>query len=308
MEIVHSGGNPDIANVMVAKFRGDPDLLAEFVDAKEADSTREKKWVVIVSTQFGCPVSCYMCDSGGGYRGDLACSEILSQVDFVVSRYPAETLRDCEKFKVQFARMGEPALNPSVLGALAELPSRYKTKNIVPCVATTAPAISHRWFEKLLEVKREFYSGKIFQLQFSINSTCDRERDRLMPIKKMGFRDISYFGERFVEGGDRKASLNFALMENYSLDAEVIAKNFSPEKFCVKLTPLNPTETAGGSNLRSLFDGDEISEKGTVFLQDLEKYGFDVIVSVGDLKENELGSNCGQSVRRLRNATLSSTV
>lgn len=300
MKIICKTGDPELAEVMVAKFRNDENLLAEFVDAKEVRSPREKKWVVIISTQFGCPVNCQMCDSGGFYKGDLSCDEMLRQVDHVVSLYPSETLRDCEKFKVQFARMGEPALNPAVLDALAELPSRFKTKNLIPCIATTAPEVSREWFEKLLNVKREFYTNKTFQLQMSINSTCERERDRLMPIKKMTFEEISYFGERFVEAGDRKISLNFALMQKLSLNVEVIADNFSPEKFCIKATPLNPTERSKDLQLRSLFDDAKISDDGAEFLSELADRGFDVILSVGDLNENKIGSNCGQSVRYLK--------
>ncbi len=300
MEILKISGDPNLAEVFVAKFRGDGEMLAEFVDAKEANSPRTKKWVVIVSTQFGCPVSCAMCDSGGYYYGDLSAEEMISQVEAVVERRGWDTLAKCEKFKVQFARMGEPALNKEVLTALRLLPSRFKPKSLSPCVATVAPAFARDWFEGLLEIKQELYGETKFQLQFSINSTSERERDGLMPIKKMPFAEIAKFGERFVSRGDRKAALNFALIEGMSHSAEVVAKHFSPESFCAKITPLNPTATASSANLRSKFCDDRISDEGKKFIEGLNKYGFDVILSVGDLKENEIGSNCGQSVRAFR--------
>jgi hypothetical protein len=33
---------------------------------------------------------------------------------------------------------------------------------------------------------------------------------------------------------------------------------------------------------------------------DFERLGYHVIVSIGDLEENRIGSNCGQAVRKVR--------
>jgi len=110
----------------------------------------------------------------------------------------------------------------------------------------------------------------------------------------MSFDEISKFGKRFVKSGERKAALNFATVKGLDYNADVIARHFSPEHFCVKMTPLNPTESADEAGLRSSFE--EIAEP---FAEKLTGHGFDVILSIGDLKENEIGSNCGQSVRRL---------
>ncbi|NLD27609.1 MAG: radical SAM protein [Myxococcales bacterium] len=294
MKIISESGDKNLAEVFVAKFRGDEKFLAEFVDAKDPTMPRNKKWVMILSTQFGCPVKCPMCDSGGNYHGDLSADEILSQVRHILSRYPDEFANSCEKLKIQFARMGEPALNNSVLEALRALPSLVAPKLMIPCVATTAPAASKRWFEELLEIKNELYSEHLFQIQFSINSTDPAQRDHMMPIAKMSFDEISKFGKRFVRRGERKAALNFTTVKGLDYDADVIARHFSPEHFCVKMTPLNPTESADEAGLRSSFE--EIAEP---FAEKLTGHGFDVILSIGDLKENEIGSNCGQSVRRL---------
>jgi 23S rRNA (adenine2503-C2)-methyltransferase len=231
--------------------------------------------------------------------------------------------------------MGEPALNPAVLEVLNALPHRYDNPYLVPCIATTAPAKNSGWFEELLKIKQTIYQGKTFQLQFSINSTDEAERDRLMPIPKWGLSQIAEYGMRFVANGDRKVSLNFALTEGVSVDAQIVARYFDPKKFCIKVTPLNPTETASINQLTTSINppipplikggaggfvpyfkrrnsipnspfekgwsgGICLSQNSNQFISDLQNFGFDVIISIGEPKENDIGSNCGQAVRRLR--------
>lgn len=292
MELLSRTGDPNIAEVFVAQFRNDSKFLVEFVDSRDPNLPKEEKWVIIVSTQFGCPVECLMCDSGGNYKGDLTADEIFAQIDHVVGRYRKGFSSRCRKFKIQFARMGEPAFNPAVLDVIRELPDRYDNPNVIPCVATTAPVSASAWFDKLLDIKRTVYAGKLFQLQFSINSTDERERDRLMPVPKWDLPQIAEYGKRFVENGGRKVALNFALTEGAPVEPEVISRHFNPNKFCIKITPLNPTETASESGLKNAIpNSDHI-------MKELSRKGFDVILSIGELKENEIGSNCGQAIRK----------
>jgi 23S rRNA (adenine2503-C2)-methyltransferase len=39
-------------------------------------------------------------------------------------------------------------------------------------------------------------------------------------------------------------------------------------------------------------------EKHREFVRELERYGYDVIISIGDTRENEIGSNCGMFILR----------
>ena len=328
MKIISKSGDPNLAEVFVAQFRSDPQFLAEFVDSKETGIPREDKWVIIVSTQFGCPVECLMCDSGGNYLGNLTKEDIFAQIDHVVSQYQTGLASHCRKLKIQFARMGEPALNPAVLDVICELPKHYDNPALIPCIATTAPISSSKWFEELLGIKRTLYCNKTFQLQFSINSTNEDERDRLMPIPKWNLKQIAEYGMRFVENGDRKVSLNFALTEGISIDAQVVARYFDPKKFCIKVTPLNPTESARVAKLETAIDPIVVHNERRIkpmpdikspiyarhksyttyemrdaFITNLQKSGFDVIISIGEPRENEIGSNCGQAIRKLRSLT-----
>lgn len=291
-------GDPKLALVYVAKFRGRDDLLAEFVDAKDPVVSKDKKWVIIVSTQFGCPVACPICDAGGDYLGDLRPDEILAQINHVVFNNPPSRMKSVEKFKVQFARMGEPALNPAVLDVLRTLPDRFRTRGLIPCIATIAPLPAAGWFRELLTIRRKVYAKRPFQLQFSINSTDEAVRDRLMPAPKMSLGEIADYTRRFPVDG-RKIGLNFALAQGVPVDAGVIAKFFDPSRCCIKITPLNPTTRSAQAGLETaLCPESPLDAEG--LCSQFKRLGFDVIVSIGDTRENAIGSNCGMAVKSVR--------
>ena len=292
MRIVARAGNPDVAMVHVAEFGG---RFVEFVESLQTGVPREEKWVVLVSTLFGCPIGCPMCDAGGDFSGRLAAAQILAQIDAVVDgRYPDRAV-PARKFKVQFARMGEPALNPAVIDVLGQLPSRYRAPGLMPSVSTVAPSSAGRFFEDLLEVKNEHYPGGRFQLQFSVHSTDPNVRDLLVPVPKWGLDRIGAYGERWRRPGDRKVTLNFALAEGAPVVPESLLEHFDPRAFLVKVTPLNPTYSAIANGLASYIDPER--ESGYPLLDSIRDAGYEVILSIGEKEENLIGSNCGQYVR-----------
>ena len=292
MNILQVTGKPELARVYVANLRNDPANLVEFVDAcSPALGNRLKKWVIIISTQLGCPVNCLMCDAGGGFRGNLSSDEMLGQIKTVVADNGLDP-NACAKFKVQFARMGEPALNPQVITALRDLSELYS--GVIPCLATIGPKDSSRWFAELLIVRDLF---RDFQLQFSVNSTDEALRDVIMPYPKLSLAQLADYGQSFYRPGQRKAVLNFALQPQWPLDSIALSRTFDPKYFVVKLTPTNPTATGSRNHLDLNVDLGAINGKMEEKAQELERQGFWVIRSIGDLEENRIGSNCGQAVR-----------
>ncbi|MFA4875115.1 MAG: radical SAM protein, partial [bacterium] len=208
-------------------------------------------------------------------------------------------LRSVKKFKVQFARMGEPALNSAVLDVLRALPGRFDAPGLIPCIATVAPRSAVEWFEGLMRVRREVYGGRPFQLQLSINSTDDAERDRLMPVPKMSFAELGSYAQRFASFGPRKVGLNFALTGGVRLDPHVVAQHFDPRSACIKITPLNPTYRSRESGLLNGL-AQKAPDRAQRIVDEFMGLGFDVILSIGDARENAIGSNCGMAVRKLR--------
>jgi 23S rRNA (adenine2503-C2)-methyltransferase len=285
-------GSDEVAKVYIAEAEGG--RYVEFVESVEPPLPREKKWVLIVSTLFGCPGGCRFCDAGGSYEGKLSADEILFQIDYMIDRRYPDRRVPAEKFKVQLARMGEPALNDAVLDVLEALPPRYDAPGLMPALSTIAPAGREKFFDRLLDIGRGIYKGR-FQLQFSLHTTDAEKRDWLLPPKKWDFPAIARYGERFFVDGGRKITLNFALAEGMPLDAAILFSHFDPDKFLVKLTPVNPTCEADRSGVRSSIIHGIEPESVTTPLRDV---GYEVLVSIGELEENHIGSNCGQFIKR----------
>lgn len=296
MNVVSSQGKEDLAMVHIGMMRGeDARFGVEFVESLQPPHPRDEKWVLIVSSLFGCPVKCRMCDAGSEYNGCLEAHEILEQIDYMVrKRYPDRRV-PVSKFKVQFARMGEPAYNPNVLSVLRVLPDIYDAPGLMPCISTVAPAKSAAFLDELIYLKDTYYRNGRFQMQFSIHTTDDAKRDELMPVKKLTLGEIAEYGARFWKPGDRKLTLNFALADGYPLDIGAVEGTFSPEKFLIKLTPVNPTHNAASNGLRTVIDPD-MPGSGEDIAESFRAKGFETILSIGEAEENRIGSNCGMYV------------
>jgi len=309
MKIIEEYGNEDLAKVYVARMRDEDScedesrkFVVEFVESTQPPLPRNRKWVLIISSMFGCPVNCRFCDAGGEFSGKLSAEEILDQVMYMVRRRFPDGRVPVQKFKIQFARMGEPSLNPAVLDVMERLPGMLDAPGLYISLSTVAPSSrrARDFFENLITIKERNYPGGRFQMQFSIHTTDVIKRDELIPIKKWSFEEIAAYGERFCnpKNGDKKVTLNFAVMDGYPIEAGVIKEYFDPAKFIIKLTPLNPTVRAFEESLRSGIDPhDESSSMRLVRM--FEREGYDVILSIGELEENLIGSNCGQFVQRV---------
>jgi 23S rRNA (adenine2503-C2)-methyltransferase len=295
MKILNSFGKDELARVYIAEF--DDGRIVEFVESLQPPIPRQDKWVLIISTSFGCPVRCIMCDAGGSYRGTLSTAQMLEQIDFLVSnRYPDHKI-PAKKFKIQFARMGEPSFNEHVIEVLRALPPRYEAPGLMPCISTIAPLGTDTFFDELVTIKRDIYCQGKFQLQFSVHSTDEKIRDTLMPLPKWSLARIAEYGSQFYQTGDRKITLNFALGQDIPLNPHTMREIFSPDYFMIKITPVNPTYAAVKHGMKTLISATTMDIRYEV-VEALRAYGFDTLVSIGEYEENLIGSNCGQYVMR----------
>ncbi|OGH99399.1 MAG: radical SAM protein [Candidatus Melainabacteria bacterium GWF2_32_7] len=295
MKILAKSGRKDIATVYIAEIENGKRI--EFVESIQPPIPRDKKWVLIVSSLYGCPVNCRFCDAGGGYQGKLSTEDLLLQIDYLVKQYFPDNNINIDKFKIQFARMGEPAFNQNVLEVLKELPVIYNAPGLIPSISTIAPVGTEKFFDELLEIKEKYY-GRKFQMQFSIHTTDINFRDWLIPVKKWDFGKIAEYGNKFYKAGDRKITLNFALANNMPVSPQMLLNYFDPDKFLIKITPINPTFKAIKNNINSYI----LPEKSEYeLLNELKAAGYDVILSIGELEENKIGSNCGQYLTTYQN-------
>ncbi|MDP8237506.1 MAG: hypothetical protein P9X24_00320 [Candidatus Hatepunaea meridiana] len=295
MKVIAKLGCEEVAIVYIAETNDGRRF--EFVESVEPPIPREKKWVGIVSTLFGCPVRCPICDAGINYSGKLSCDEILFQIDYLVrQRFPDGRI-PVEKWKIQFARMGDPAFNINVLDVLEALPERYDAPGLMPSISTIAPKGTDGFFTRLLELKRRLFPER-FQFQFSIHSTNHEIRRRLIPVNSWSFSEMAEYGEELFNQKGRKITLNFALIKGIPIDPDVLVRYFNPDVFLIKITPLNPNLSVAKNGLNCRFTCTKEREK---IVSDLKSVGYDVIVSLGELEENAIGSNCGQYVSSVEN-------
>src|SRR5512138_460511 len=164
MKVIKKTGDNSLASVYVAE--SEEGKLIEFVESTQPPFTREEKWVLVISTLYGCPVDCLFCDAGGNYKGRLSYEDLLFQIDYPIREYYPDLNVPAKKFKIQFARMGEPSFNPNVLQLLEDLPQLYHIPGFIPSLSTIAPRGTNTFFNRLLDLKKDRYPTT-FQLQFS---------------------------------------------------------------------------------------------------------------------------------------------
>jgi 23S rRNA (adenine2503-C2)-methyltransferase len=299
MKTVASIGKDDVAVVHIVELENG--RLVECVEAVQPPIPRDQKWVLMISTLYGCPVGCSMCDAGGYYHGRVSAEDMFAQIDFLIRRWYPNGNVPCNQFKIQFARMGDPAFNPAVLDVIESLQDRYQARGFLPSISTIAPQGTDTFFDRLRQIKREKFSSGQFQFQFSIHTTNENLRDKIIPVKKWSFERMAEYGRSFYAESDRKVTLNFALMKNTPIEPDVLLKYFSPDIFLIKITPLNATYHAAKHKLASYIDPLRSGDDYPVVKQ-LRDAGYHVIVSIGEMEENYIGSNCGQYIEsHLRN-------
>jgi len=287
MKILSEHGNDELAKVYIAEL--EDGHMIEFVESIQPPRTRDEKWVNIISTSVGCPVGCKMCDAGGRFERSLAAGEMHAQIEHLANvKFPGGKVTSA-MWKIQLARMGEPTLNPAVLEFLSQL-SEKGHENLVISLSTIGPSNSAPFIQELKKIKDAAFPGR-FQLQFSIHSTDDGCRQRLIPARCLALPEIAALGRQFRGQGDKKITLNFVVMK--------VARLFDGDNFLIKLTPLNPTYRARYHKILPGFDPEK-PETIQKLISDFEAKGFEVILSIGELEENQIGSNCGQYINRER--------
>ena len=275
--------------------KGEPDKWFEFLDCMDPPVPRSRKWVVMISSQFGCAIGCRFCDAGNfGYRGNLTVEEILGQVRFVLSAHPEIEASKVPKIKLHVARMGEPTLNRAVLAALEHLGRSRSLPGLLPSISTMAPRcdLSRRFLEDLVGLKDAYFGGGRFQLQFSLHSTDEEARHALIPARKWTIDEIAAYGERWFKPGDRLITLNVALPDDIPFDPAAASRIFSPKRFLFKFTAVHNTLRADKNNLTKVWY--EAPERIARLAADLQGRGFRAIVNPCWPEEACTGLTCGQ--------------
>jgi len=254
-----------------------------------------EKWVITISSQYGCSMGCRFCDVpkvGPGINATVA--DMFDQIDGGLSLHPEIT--STKRLNIHFARMGEPTLNPDVLTVARMLLNAYPQHRVHPVVSTMMP-IKNEWLEPFLKVwcklKNEDYRGNA-GLQLSINSTDESERYKMFRGNALPLWNIGDVMARIPAPVGRKYTLNFALAD-YTIDVDRLLKFFPPERFICKLTPMHRTAAAEKNGIRTEDGYTSYTPYRETELA-LKSGGYDVIVFVPSLEEDESRITCGNAI------------
>ncbi len=218
-------------------------------------------WFASLSSQKGCPMECLFCDCPGyGFYGNATREDLRYQIRTIVENTGSTHTK---YFSVDFMRMGEPALNSSVLDFIeydlrGEIESRVDAELIVPNLSTMMPRNSDTVTDFLLNycrIKNEVYNGDA-DLQFSICTTDENERNRIFKNMSMPLEEIARIGALLPMPKGSKYRLNFPLTSDTVIDPAVIDRLFDKRKFAVKLTPVHSTFNAADNSLKATDDYD----------------------------------------------------
>ncbi len=259
-----------------------------------------EKWVVTISTQYGCSMGCVFCDVpkvGPGRNATL--NDLTMQVKAALGLHRDICLT--KRLNVHYARMGEPTFNRNILAHAAWLKEEVEPfvgdSHIHPVVSTMLPRRNKKllkFLQKWCSIKNYVYEGSA-GLQFSINSTSDKQREFLFNGNSLCLSAISEIGAMLPWPRGRKYALNIALADGNEIDAGRMASLFSPDKFMVKITPIHVT-TATELNGVKTTGGYTDFTPYRVIEEQLKNVGFDVLVFVPSLDEDMGRITCGNAI------------
>lgn len=200
---------------------------------------RSERWMIGVSCMSGCPVHCKFCATGSLKKWrNLTAQEIVSQVDFIVSKNPGYSPGKVREFKINYTRMGEPFLNiDHVRQAIEIIDQKYTVGKNKPHHYISTIGINGSDFS--------WIRGNI-TLQVSLHSLDSERRNWLIPYKnKYTVQELGQIRTM----SDQKTTVNLTLVEQEDFDIEALKQYFDPAYFFIKLSPINPNPVSEGYGL-----------------------------------------------------------
>jgi len=258
-----------------------------------------EKWVVTISTQYGCSMNCKFCDvSRVGAGINATYDDLLGQITSALSLHPEVT--STKRLNIHYARMGEPTWNPAVLIFSKQMRSElrpYIDRSLIhPVISTMLPKHNknlNAFLSEWMEIKNYDFRGDA-GLQLSINSTSNAERDNMFSGNAVSIEEASEIGKMLDFPKGRKITLNFAVAD-YEINPGKLRDLFDPRKFIVKLTPMHKTRTAIEHDIHTVGDSTTLYPYQTIE-EGLKAVGFDVIVFVASEYEDLGRITCGNAI------------
>jgi 23S rRNA (adenine2503-C2)-methyltransferase len=264
-----------------------------------------EKWVVTLSTQYGCPMKCTFCDVPKvKWRGNVTFDDLKNQMYRAIGLFPEN--KYTERLNLHFARMGDPIFNKAVFDFAVWC---YENKRQIatdtglnievfhPVLTTSLPRKFSGLESRILEwcrIKNDIYNGQA-GLQFSINSTDEDQRAEMFGGLSLTLEELARIADKMPDPISRKYCLNFAYSTDYIIDAEKVNRLFDPAKFMCKITPIHNNNACRESGTKTV-GGYESWQPYQKPEQDLKESGFDVLVFVPSTDEENGLVTCGNAI------------
>jgi 23S rRNA (adenine2503-C2)-methyltransferase len=301
--LVVEGDKGKLEMLSLGDYGKDHNIKADFLGLKREISKVEhtkllplsEKWVITISTQYGCSMGCPYCDVpkvGPGLNATFL--DLRDQIITGLNLHPE--IKHTKRLNVHFARMGEPTWNPSVLSVTEYLHAMTENLGVIHPVVSTMMPQHNPWLKAFLQnwmvLKNNVFRGEA-GLQLSINSTNEEERRIAFHGQACTLREIEAIMDGSIPLG-RKFTLNFAVA-GYEIDPTILLRYFDPAHYVIKLTPMHKTQTALENSIRT--EGDYTTgEPYREIEQKLKDAGYDVLVFVASEYEDLGRITCGNAI------------
>ncbi len=264
----------------------------------------QEKWVITLSTQYGCVMKCKFCDVPNvQFRGNATFADLKQQFYAALSKYPGVNYTD--RLNIHFARMGEPVFNEDVLLFSEWLAANkrqiqeetgVRIEVIHPVLTTMCPEYEHteNRIRQWADIKNELFNGQA-GLQLSINTTSDAARNDMFDGSSKQLREIAAIADKLPMPIGRKYCLNFAYASGNEVDGAKLASMFDIDQWMVKITPIH-NNTACIDNGIATIDGYSSYRPYKEPEQNCKSAGFDTLVFIPSQDEEDGLITCGNAI------------
>lgn len=264
-----------------------------------------EKWVVTVSTQYGCPMKCTFCDVPNiEFKGNASFTDLQLQLYNAIRLFPS--VHYTERLNLHYARMGDPIFNEAVFDFAVwmyqnkrqiEHDTGLRIEVLHPVLTTSLPRRFKGLKDRILrwcDIKNDIYNGQA-GFQFSINSTNEAQRSEMYRDMQLTLQEFSVVADLMPDPVSRKYCLNFAFSTDYKIDAAYLVSLFDPAKFMCKITPIHNNTACRENGIETVGGYDSFAPYARAE-SDLKEFGFDVLVFVPSIDEEDGLVTCGNLI------------
>jgi len=314
--VIDTYSNGELETLSIGDYGKDKNIRAQFLGFNEEINgvangpvkSLTEKWVMTLSTQYGCSMKCRFCDVPNvKFAGNATVSDMFNQLKNARDCYPGVKYTD--RLNLHFARMGEPTFNSENVFAFAEqlITDKYyiqellnlRVETLHPVFTTMMPkTINIHDLDDIINhwctIKNISYNGQA-GLQLSINTTNEEKRNFMFRNLSHSLDHIARIAKYLPPPVGRKYCLNFAITSSNDIDANKLAELFDPMSWMVKITPIHNNDACkeNGFKTENGYCSYEVYREAE---NNLIEAGFDVIVFVPSMDEEDGTITCGNAI------------